>query len=84
MIPDDRGPELHALGEALGGQPAPCMTTFADTWFDQPAEASVLCLSDCHAVAECAALALALRPKHGVWAGRDYSTKPITQNGRPR
>lgn len=89
MITDDQArPQLEALGQALGGQPAPCMTRDAEVWFDDPQLAAALCVADCHALAECADLAAALRPQHGVWAGVDHDPKAAQRlrrnNTRPK
>lgn len=72
----EQSPELLALAGALDGRPAPCMTGDPDAWFEDPDEAAKACIEDCHALDQCRALALSIRPSAGVWAGVDWERKP--------
>ncbi len=62
--------ELAALAAALDGQAPPCAAA-PDDWFDQRVDAALVCRARCPAITACAALAAAIRPGHGVWAGVD-------------
>lgn len=61
----------HAL-RRLGIEP-PCAAN-PERWFgerEERREAATICRASCPVLDECAALADAIDPEHGVWAGHD-------------
>jgi WhiB family redox-sensing transcriptional regulator len=73
--------ELIALAAALGRQAPPC-ESHPETWYaPDPSEAIKRC-RDCHGKAECAALAVALDERWGVWGGEDHERRKPSRASR--
>jgi hypothetical protein len=84
-----QGPDELALAEALAELAndrikVPCAEDLAtDLWFAETpaerAEAATWC-DGCAVFTECAAASVEVRPRFGVWAGRDWTPRPRRNN----
>jgi len=73
--------ELLALAAALGRQAPPC-ESHPEAWYAaDPSEAIERC-GDCHGGAECAALAVAVDERWGVWGGQDFERRKPARDVR--
>lgn len=80
---EQQTPELLALVSALGGQPPPCVAEPEQWYAVDPAPAIERC-RQCHAEPECAAYAVALGERWGVWGAIDRERRQQRRTHPPR